>query len=219
MRFLKTLPGLIVIAAFLIIAALAIWSVRGGCDAIKGYFDGKAVKIENPPPPEDVGIPVTAEPVPVIEDRKTFEERLTFWVGDTRAEELTKDLPAGTEVYVVTDPDGGQTVIYRTEEGYVYKEGEGAVEAFRTPEPLIAAEFRPVVGGYAGNGVGPMAGVDLIRVYGIRSGPRVAYDATNNGWSGGIGAGYNIVKNIDVGGYVGYGEGVEFGGTVTIAID
>lgn len=220
MRFLKTLPGIIVIAAFLLIATLAIWTVRGGCDATKGYFDG--VKTETPPPPEDVGIPVTAEPVPVIEDRKTFTEGLAFWVGDTQAEELTKDLPAGTEVYVITDPSGSQTVLYRTIEGYIYKEGDADVEAFRTPEPLIAAEFRPKVMVTTDfSTVGIAAELDMVRLWDVHVGPGAGYNLDKTGWVG-AGGGYNVAKNIDVGGYAGkaIGEKGWSGGlSVGIAIE
>lgn len=158
--------------------------------------------------------------VQVIEDDLTLWESFDPFHRTTRAEELLADKPTGTEVYEFDTPEGTER-IWRTPEGDLYIEKDSEITeitAYRKPLPPLGFEFRPVVGGYAGNGVGPVAGIDLIRVYTVHTGPRVAYDASGDEWSGGIGAGYNIVKNIDVGFYTGYGESIEFGGTVTIAI-
>ncbi len=223
MKYLKVLPRWILVAIVLGAVGLGLWTVFDGCEAAKRYFNGseRGVKTVVPPPPEDVGVPASAEPVPVIEDRKTLEEHLTFWVGDTRAEELTKDLPPGTDVYVVTDQDGGQTLIYRTEEGYVYKDGEGAVEAFRTPEPALAVEFRPkVLATTDFSTVGIGAEMDLVRLWDVHLGPSGGYKSNKNGWVG-AGGGYNLAKNVDVGGYAGKtlgDEGWSYGLSVGIAI-
>ncbi len=158
--------------------------------------------------------------VKVIEDGLTPWEKLNPLHRWTRAEELLADKPAGTEVYEFETPEGTER-IWRTPEGDLYIEKDSEITeitAYRKPLPPLGFELRPVVGGYVGNGVGGIAGVDLIRVYAVHSGPRVAYDATGHAWSGGIGAGYNVWRNIDAGLYAGYGEGMEFGGTLTIAI-
>lgn len=186
--------------------------IAGGNEAIK-YFTGN---VTNPPPPSEVGIPEDATPVPIIGDRYTIVERANPFHAETRAEELTKDLPSGTEVYEVI----GEGLIYRTPDGFIYETGELDVIAYKTPAPFIAAEFRPKViatTDFSTAGVG--IELDLLRIGRLNVGPSVGGNFNKTVWFG-AGAGINVWKNVDVGGYGGYGtDGVTYGVSVGIAIE
>ncbi len=205
---LKYLPWLIPVV---IVITIILWLVFGGYDAVRGYFGSEpgGVSVSSPPPPADVGIPEDAEPVPVIEDSYTLSERINPFYEPTRAEELTADLPPGTEVYEVEIPGHDPGLIYRTPQGFVYELGELDVTAYRTPEPYIAAEFRPKViatTDFSTCGVG--LELDMLRVGNIHVGPAGGVNFDRTGWIGG-GAGYNVWKNVDVGGYGGKALGDE----------
>lgn len=198
----KYLPWFIPVV---LVIAFTLWLVFGGYDAIHDYFRAErdAVSISNAPPPADVGIPEDAEPVPVIEDSYTLPERLNPFYEPTRAEELTANLPSGTEVYEIEIPGRDPGLIYRTPQGYVYELGELDVTAYRTPEPFIAAEFRPKViatTDFLTAGVG--IELDLLRIGRINVGPAVGGNLNGTGCLG-VGAGYNVWKNVDIGGYGG----------------
>lgn len=206
------------------VAVALVWLVREMGPSVAAFFrgDDTSVTASVPPPPETRGLPATAKPVPMVEDRVTLKERLTPGRAKTRAEELTAGLPGGTEVYEVTGPGGGQTTrIYRTPEGEIYKEGEGEVAAYRAPEPLAAAEFRPYIG--AGLGVGgatAVAGVDVLRVWRVHLGPTfgVDYPAKNVAAAGAAGVG--VWRNVDVRLMGGYGTGgVAAAAVVSVAIE
>jgi len=195
---LKYLPWLIPV---LLVVAAVIWLVFGGYDVVRDFFESEpgGVNISNPPPPADVGIPEDAEPVSVIKDSLTTAEKLNPFHIETRAEELTKDLPAGTEVYEVQ----GSGLIYRTPDGFIYETGDLDVTAYRTPESFIAAEFRPKVMGTTDLlTVGIGAEFCLLRLWNIHLGPAAGINLNRTGWVG-AGVGYNIWKNLYVGGYGG----------------
>ncbi len=199
---------------FVVIIAAALWLVFGGYDAIRSSFrtEPGSVNIVEPPPPAEVGIPEEAEPVPVIEDSYKLSERLNPFYGQTRAEELTADLPPGTEVYEVEIPGRDPGLIYRTPGGYVYELGGLSVTAYRTPEPFLTAEFRPKVMATT-NFVtfGVALELDALRIGKVHLGPAGGVNFDRTGWIGG-GVGYNLWKNIDVGGCAGYGNGGWMGG-------
>ncbi|MCP4231253.1 MAG: hypothetical protein GY771_14045 [bacterium] len=220
MKRLKYLPWLIPVVLAI---AVILWLVFGGYDAIRDYFENEpsGVTTLNPPPPADVGIPEDAEPVPVVEDRYTISERLSPFYEPTRAEELTKDLPPGTEVYEVGIPGREPGLIYRTPQGYVYELGDLDVTAYRTPEPFIAAEFRPkVIATTDFSSVGVGFELDLLRIWSVNIGPAVGGNFNKTFWLG-AGAGYNVWKNVDIGGYGGkalgnrkYSYGIDIGITI-----
>ncbi len=206
-----------------IIVAAVLWLVFGGYDAIRGYFrvEPDGVNISTPPPPADVGIPEDSKPVPIIEDSYTVLERLNPFYEPTRAEELTKDLPPGTEVYEVEIPGRDPGLIYRTPQGFVYELGDFDITAYRTPEPWVAAEFRlKVMGTTDFSTVGLGVELDLLRIGRFHVGPSIGGNLNKTGWLG-IGTGYNLWKNVDVGGYGGKAigdEGSSAGISIGIAI-
>ncbi len=197
----------------LVIVSLIWLFPLGGCDLVKGLFKGK---ITNPPSPSEVGIPGDAEPVPIIEDRYTVAERVNPFHTETTAETLTKDLPAGTEVYQVA----GEGLIYRTQDGFIYKVGDLEIEAFKKPAPFIAAELRPKIiatSDFSTAGFG--VELDLVRAGKFHAGPAGGFNVDGSVWGGG-GVGYNAWRNVDVGGYGGYGtDGTTYGVSIGIGIE
>jgi len=218
-RFVWLIPVVIIIA-------IVLWLLLGGYGAIKSYFGAEpsGVSISTPPPPADVGIPGDAELVPIIEDKVTITERLNPFHEYTHAEELTKDLLAGTEIYEVEIPGRDPGLIYRTPQGFIYELGDLSVTAYRTPTPLIVAEFRQKI--FVGIGVSKKAigigfELDMLRIWRVHIGPAVGYQFDKTGWIG-TGFGVNLWKNVDVGGYGGKimgGKGWIGGVSVGIAIE
>ncbi|UCE27510.1 MAG: hypothetical protein JSW52_01790 [Candidatus Coatesbacteria bacterium] len=146
------------------------------------------------------------EPVPVIEDELTPFEKINPLHRATRAEKLLSNLPAGTEVYEfeVDEPSTGR--IWRSPEGNVFVDRNGAITeitAYRKPEPTAGFEFRPAVIGYAGAGAGPGLAIDIVRVGKFHAGPAAAYDAVRGTASAGASVSYNTWQNVDVGIYAG----------------
>ncbi len=221
MKRLKYIPWALGVIA---IIGLIVWLIFGVYPAFKGWLksDESAGGLYVGPPAEEVGLPAEAEPVPVVEDALTFTERLNPLHIRTEAEERTADLPPGTEVYVITDDEGEETVIYRTQAGYVYKEGEADVEAYSTPAAFLAAEFRPKIMAttdFATAGIA--AELDVVRVGSVHAGPAAGVYFDRTGWVG-AGVGYNAFRNVDVGGYGGKAlgdEGWTGGISVGIAIE
>lgn len=206
----KYLPWAVI--AFIIVAVIWIFPL-GGCDVIKGLFAGK---VSSPPLASEVGIPEDAVPVPVIEDRYTIAERVNPFHKVTRAEELTKDLPPGTEVYDVK----GAGQIYRTPDGFIYKVGDLEIDAYKKPTPFIAAELRPKIMATSDfSTVGFAVELDLVRAGKFHAGPAAGFNMDSSVW-GGAGVGYNAWRNVDIGGYGGYGtNGTTYGLSVGIAIE
>lgn len=202
-----------VLFALILIVAAILWIRGDGCGKVGNYFAGD-VDVTNPPAPEKVGIPTDTVPVPMIEDRYTVAERLNPLHIKTTAEELTEDLLPGTEVYQVA----GEGLIYRTEDGYIYATEDLDITAYKKPYPSIAAEFRPkVIATTDFSNIGIGVEVDLVRAWDIHAGPAGGYNGAL--WGGG-GIGYNVLKNVDVGGYGGYStDGATYGILVGIAIE
>ncbi len=201
-----------ILTVLLIIATVIFYLRFDGCDR---FFAGD-IDVTNPPPPSEVGIPEEAEPVPMIEDRYTIAERVNPFHHTTRAEEITEGLPAGTEVYEVE----GEGIIYRTQEGFIYKTGDLEIAAYKKPEKLIAMELRPkliATTDFATAGLG--VEIDVIRAGKFHAGPAVGINVDRSAWGGG-GIGYNVWRNVDAGAFGGYGSGgATYGISIGIAIE
>ncbi len=224
MKTVKKFAGVaaLAVASILVIVAVA-WLVRDFGPAVRAFFRGDDASVTStaPPPPEERGLPPTAVPVPMVEDRVTLRERLTPGRVKTRAEELTAGLPAGTEVYEVKGPGDEQTTrIYRTPEGEIYKEGESEVTASRAPEALAAVEFRPhVAGGLGIGGATAAAGVDVVRLWRVHLGPGAAVDYPAKNVAAVGTAGIELWRNVDLrlaGGYGTKGAAAYLGASLAI---